>query len=388
MKQLNQKLLLIMIIQFLIYFGFSMVIPVVPELVTELGVSTVHVGWLLATYSIAGFIVAPLFGRLSDKYGRRPILLGGLIVFSLSFLFFGLYIDNLVIMYIARVFGGIASGALYTATTSMVADISSREERTRYMGLIGMSIGLGFIFGPGVGGILGDINLSFAFYMTAAVLAGAFVFALIKIEETYKPSTENPVSQLRIVPSEYFLKPVGILLITTFVIMFTMSGMESTFQLLTIELISITPTQMGILFLIGGLLNAAVQGGYIRTLKPHQEYPVMIAGQMMTIIAFIMLPFVPNLWFAGIALILLMLGNALARTLLTSLITREAEDHEMGRMTSTTYALDSLGRILGPLTFNLLFVVYLGLPFWLGALITILSTFFIYQYFRKRGAIA
>ena len=377
-----------MIIQFLIYFGFSMVIPVVPELVTELGVSTVHVGWLLATYSIAGFIVAPLFGRLSDKYGRRPILLGGLIVFALSFLFFGLYIDNLVIMYIARVFGGIASGALYTATTSMVADISSREERTRYMGLIGMSIGLGFIFGPGVGGILGDINLSFAFYMTAAVLAGAFVFALIKIEETYKPSTENPVSQLRIVPSEYFLKPVGILLITTFVIMFTMSGMESTFQLLTIELISITPTQMGVLFLIGGLLNAAVQGGYIRTLKPHQEYPVMIAGQMMTIIAFIMLPFVPNLWFAGIALILLMLGNALARTLLTSLITREAEDHEMGRMTSTTYALDSLGRILGPLTFNLLFVVYLGLPFWLGALITILSTFFIYQYFRKRGAIA
>ena len=388
MKQLDQKLLLIMIIQFLIYFGFSMVIPVVPELVTELGVSTVHVGWLLATYSIAGFIVAPLFGRLSDKYGRRPVLLGGLIVFSLSFLFFGLYIDNLVIMYIARVFGGIASGALYTATTSMVADISSREERTRYMGLIGMSIGIGFIFGPGVGGILGDINLSFAFYMTATVLAGAFVFALIKIEETYKPSTENPVSQLRLVPSEYFLKPVGILLVTTFIIMFTMSGMESTFQLLTIELISITPTQMGVLFLIGGLLNAAVQGGYIRTLKPHQEYPVMIAGQMMTIIAFIMLPFVPNLWFAGIALILLMLGNALVRTLLTSLITREAEDHEMGRMTSTTYALDSLGRILGPLTFNLLFVVYLGLPFWLGALITILSTFFIYQYFRKRGAIA
>lgn len=388
MKQLDQKLLLIMIIQFLIYFGFSMVIPVVPELVTELGVSTVHVGWLLATYSIAGFIVAPFFGRLSDKYGRRPVLLGGIVVFSLSFLFFGLYIDNLLIMYIARVFGGIASGALYTATTSMVADISSREERTRYMGLMGMSIGLGFIFGPGVGGILGDINLSFAFYMTAAVLAGAFVFALIKIEETYEPSTENPVSQLRIVPSEYFLQPVGILLITTFVVMFTMSGMESTFQLLTIELISITPTQMGVLFVVGGLLNAAVQGGYIRQLKAHQEYPVMIAGQMMTIVAFIMLPFVTNLWFAGFALILLMTGNALVRTLLTSQITREASENEMGRMTSTTYALDSLGRILGPLTFNLLFVVYLGLPFWLGALITILSTFFIYQYFRKRGAIA
>ena len=151
MKQLHEKIILIMIIQFIIYFGFSMVIPVVPELVSSLGVSTIHVGWLLATYSIAGFIFAPIFGRLSDKYGRKPILVGGLLVFSLSFLFFGLYIDNLVIMYISRIFGGIASGALYTATTSMVADISTREERTKYMGLVGMSIGLGFIFGPGVG---------------------------------------------------------------------------------------------------------------------------------------------------------------------------------------------------------------------------------------------
>lgn len=388
MKQLHGKLILIMIIQFLIYFGFSMVIPVVPELVSSLDVSTIHVGWLLATYSIAGFIVAPFFGRLSDKYGRKPILVGGLLVFALSFLFFGLFIDNLVIMYIARIFGGIASGALYTATTSMVADISTREERTKYMGLIGMSIGLGFIFGPGVGGILAGFSLSFAFYMTSAVLFGAFIFALIRVGETYKPSTDNPVTQMRLLPSEYFLKPVGILLITTFVVMFTMSGMESTFQLLAIELISITPAQMGILFLVGGFLNAAVQGGYIRQLKAHQEYPVMIAGQMMTIAAFIMIPFVPNLLFAGVCLILLMTGNALVRTLLTSQITREAADNEMGRMTSTTYALDSLGRIIGPVTFNALFLLNIAVPFWLGALVTILTTFFIYQYFRKRGAYA
>ncbi|WP_020006875.1 MFS transporter [Salinicoccus albus] len=383
---MKRTISLIMVIQFLIYFGFSMIIPVIPQLVEEMGVSTTHMGWLLAVYSLASFLSAPFFGRLSDRFGRRPILLYGLLAFSFSFLIFGMFIDVLWILYISRLIGGAASGALYTATTSMVADITPRETRTKYMGLLGMCVGMGFIFGPGVGGLLADISLSLAYYMTTVVIIGALLFSIFKIEETYRPG--NTAGKNITLPSEYFIRPVGILLITTFFLMVTMSGMESTFQLLGIERIDITPAEMGALFFIGGIFNAIVQGGVIRKLKDGQEYPMMVLGQGLALIAFIMLPFMNSLIYAGICIVLLMSGHALVRTLVTSMITKEAADHEVGRLTATSYSLDSLGRIFGPVVFNLLFIVTPGTPFWFGAGLTIFTTYFIFQYYRKRRKMA
>ena len=101
-----------------------------------------------------------------------------------------------------------------------------------------------------------------------------------------------------------------------------------------------------------------------------------------------MLPFMPGLFYAGICIVLLMSGNALVRTLMTSQITKEARHHEVGKMTATTYSLDSLGRIVGPIFFNILFLIHYGVPFVFGALLVLLSTFFIYQYYRKRGQVA
>lgn len=386
MHEMKRMITVIMIVQFLIYFGFSMIIPVIPEIVTELNASTTHMGWLLAIYSLASFLSAPYFGRLSDKFGRRKILLYGLFAFAFSFFIFGIFIDNLFILYISRILGGAASGALYTATTSMVADITTRETRTKYMGLVGMSIGMGFIFGPGIGGLLAEVSLSLAYFMTTFVILATLIFSIFKIKETYQPTTI--VRKNITLPTEYFLQPVGILLVCTFLIMLINSGMESTFQLLGIERINITPAEMGVLFFIGGIFNAIVQGGVIRRLKDGQEMPFMLIGQAFTLIAFIMLPFMNGLIYAGFCIVFLMVGNALVRTLITSQITKEAEAHEMGRMTATTYSMDSLGRIIGPISFNLLFIITPGVPFWFGAGLTIFATFFIFQYYRKRKRVA
>lgn len=382
-NSLMKHIVFIMLVQFLIYFGFSMIIPVMPQLIVDYNVSTMHLGFVLAIYSIASFISAPFFGMLSDKTGRRPLLIVGLLFFALSFFIFAVLSHSLTVLYITRFVGGMASGALYTATTSMVADLTSVQERTKYMGLVGMSVGFGFVFGPGIGGMLGSVAMSMPFFMTSAVILVALIVAFLFIQETYKPST---VPQGKItMAKEYFIQPVGILLVATFFVMFMMSGMESTFQLLGQKLINITPGQMGVLFFIGGIFNVIVQGGIIRKLKDGQEYPAMIIGQVLALIAFIMLPFMTGLVYAGVCIVLLMSGNALVKTLMTSQITKEALSHEVGKLTATTYSLDSLGRIAGPIFFNLLFVMYYGLPFYFGALMVLLSTFFIYQYFRKRG---
>jgi multidrug resistance protein len=161
---MRKAILLLMSVQFFVYLGFGIIIPILPEVVVEQGFSGIHVGGLLTIYALSSFFTAPLWGSLSDRTGRKKLILIGLIGFSLSFLLFGFFIDNLPLLYISRVVGGIFSGALYTAVTGFVADMTDEENRNKYMGLMGMSIGLGFIFGPAIGGVLGHISLQLPFF--------------------------------------------------------------------------------------------------------------------------------------------------------------------------------------------------------------------------------
>ncbi|QCT73911.1 MFS transporter [Macrococcoides canis] len=377
---MKQQFKLLMMIQFFIYFGFSIVIPVIPALVHSLNLNAFHMGLLLASYSIVSFIAAPMWGYLSDKYGRKKVLIIGLIGFTLSFVLFGLYIDNLPMLYTSRILGGLFSGACFSTTTSMVSDMTTHEERNKYMGLMGMMIGLGFIFGPAVGGLLSGISYQIPYFVTAGILTVIALFCLFTIKETLNLSDSpenNTVNPKLLTPAIYLL------LFSTFIVTFTMSGMESSFQLFEIEKINITATQMGMLFMIGGLINAGLQGGYLRKVKHGQEKPVIITGQIITIIAFILLPFSMNLFYAGLCLVLLMSGNALVRTLLTSQLTKETSNNKMGKLTSISYSMDSLGRILGPLLFTALLSRNLDMPFYFGALTSIFGLILLFIYFKK-----
>ncbi|MGK0554968.1 MFS transporter [Macrococcus capreoli] len=377
---MNKQIKLLMAIQFFIYFGFSIVIPVIPALVHSMHLNAFHMGLLLASYSIFSFIAAPFWGHLSDKIGRKKILFIGLIGFTLSFLIFGIFIDNLAMLYAARIIGGIFSGACFSTTTSMVSDMTSAEERNKYMGLMGMMIGLGFIFGPAIGGLLSGISYQIPYFVTSGILVLIAVLSMMTLSETYHGETHNEDKKI----SPKMMTPqVILILLSTFIVMFTMSGMESTFQLFEIEKINITSTQMGMLFMVGGLVNAGLQGGYLRKVKDGKEQPVIITGQIITIIAFILLPFSMNLWFAGLCLVLLMAGNALVRTLLTSQLTKEGHRANMGKLTSISYSMDSLGRILGPLAFTGILSQQIDAPFYFGAIMTVIGTIVLMMYFKK-----
>ncbi len=379
-NNIKQVFSLLMVIQFFIYFGFSIVIPVIPALIDDMDLSAFHMGLLLASYSIASFIAAPFWGQFSDNNGRKKVLLIGLIGFTISFLTFGLFIDHLPMLYFSRIIGGLFSGACFSTTTSIVADLTTAEERNRYMGLLGMMIGLGFIFGPAVGGLLAGYSYQLPYFMTAAILMLIFIAVMMKLPETHLDRTGTDEGGIN---WTIFRQPVGLLLLCTFIVMMTMSGMESSFQLLEIDRIAITPTQMGLLFMIGGFVSAILQGGYLRQVKHGAERKVMMAGLVITATAFIMLPFTMNLVYAGLCLVMLMAGNAMVRTLLTSSITKTTTARHMGKMTGITYSLDSLGRIIGPLVFTGLLTFSLSLPFYIGAVTSLLALILIYIYFSK-----
>lgn len=188
---MKRAILLLMSVQFLVYLGFGIIIPVLPEVIVRQHWNDLHVGGLLTVYSLASFFTAPLWGMLSDKIGRKQLILTGLIGFSLSFVIFSLFINNLAILYISRIVGGLFSGALYTAVTGFIADISNEENRNKYMGFMGMSIGLGFIFGPAIGGMLGHYSLQLPFITSAVLIALLFIYASIVLKEPEKRKDAN-----------------------------------------------------------------------------------------------------------------------------------------------------------------------------------------------------
>lgn len=378
---MKKTILLLMSVQFFVYLGFGIIIPVLPEVVVQQGYGDIHVGGLLTIYALASFFTAPLWGALSDRTGRKKLILIGLAGFGISFFLSSIFLDQLVLLYAARIVGGFFSGALYTAVTGYVADITTDEERNKYMGLLGMSIGLGFIFGPAIGGVLGSIELSLPFTASAVLVFLLLVYASIFLKE---PERRGSATKRKLVPQGgrmLWNYRIRYLFIFSFMVTFLLAGLESTFQLFQIDQIKITPLQLGYLFIASGLVDAAIQGGVVRRIKDGQETKWIIGAQVVTAAGLFLLPFTSNLFFAGVALSVFTAGNALARTALVSLTSKESGG-KYGTAAGMTYSMDNMGRIIGPLFFTWLLTMQSGSVYYLSGALALVSILLI-QFYRS-----
>ncbi|WP_042477178.1 MFS transporter [Bacillus ndiopicus] len=369
---MNKAILLLVSVQFFVYVGFGLIIPVLPEVVVKQDFHPMHVGGLLTIYSLASFFTAPLWGRLSDKVGRKKLILVGLLGFSASFMLVSVFIHSLPMLYASRIVGGLFSGALYTAVTGFIGDISTEENRNKYMGFMGMSIGLGFIFGPAIGGLLGEISLRAPFTVSAILIFALFFYALAVLKE---PDTYRKTEGRAIIPmaaGQLFSYRIRYLFIFSFLVTFLLAGIESTLQLFQMDAIQITSAQIGSLFLFSGFVDFFIQGMVVRKVKDGQEPKWLMAAQIITAIGLFMLPFTNSLMFAGAALCVFTAGNALARTLNTSLASKESGGL-YGTAAGVIYSMDSLGRIIGPLFFTWLLTVASGKTYYLSASIAFAS---------------
>lgn len=371
---MKSKLAIVGLMLFTIFIGFGIIIPVLPQLVTEASAKTAnwHTGAMLAIYSLMSFLLSPVWGGLSERIGRRPVIMIGVLGFSVSFLLFGLSGENLAIMYASRILGGLFSGAVVSCIVAYVADITTEEERTKGMAVVGMSIGLGFTFGPGFGGFLSEITIHTPFYAAAALSFIVFVAAWFKLPESLPPERRASREQgKRISRWTAFQGPLKYLYVLAFFVTFSLAILEATLQLFGIQRFEVTPLQIGMMFFFCGIAGAVVQGGIIRRrVKKGQEGPYIAIGLLISAAGFFLL-LTANSWgMATVYLCVFGIGNSLIKPCVTSLITQKTTVGQ-GIASGLSSSMDSLGRIVGPLLGAALLGATSWLPFVVSGFLSI-----------------
>ena len=362
--------------------GFGIIIPLLPFYAEHFNASPDVVALLMATYSFTQFLSTPVWGRASDRLGRRPILLLSLAGAIASYVCLA-YAESLWVLFMARALGGIMAGNI-SAAFAYVADITTPKDRAKGMGLVGAAFGLGFIIGPAIGGILAGPDAATADYRTPALAAAglsltAFILALIILKESLSPDIRARLAGQPVQPRlALFIevlgrREVGLLIAITFLATFVFAGMESVFAMWSERTLAWGPRQNGYLFAFVGVIGALVQGGLIgRLARRFGEAALIVQGAVTLTVGLVMLPFAETLAFLLPAMVFLVYGFSISTPSLNSLISKQSGEDEQGKVLGVMRSASTLARVAGPAWAGFLFTT-LGKswPFFGGAVVMI-----------------
>ena len=368
-------LLVVYLTVFLDLLGFGIILPLLPFYAERFGATGVWVGALLTAYSAAQFVGAPILGRLSDRFGRRPIILLSLAGSAISLTLTGLA-DSLLLLLVARALAGLFGGSISSAQ-AYIADVTPPEQRAKYMGLLGASIGMGFIFGPGLGAGLSGFGFGAAAFAAAALAAANWLFAFLKLAESRDLSRiPAPSARLNLATFVEALQhpAIGRILGTTFLTTMAFVGMEATFALFGERRYGLNSRDLGLVFVYVGVVIALVQGGLIGRLNhAYGERRLAIAGAVLMCASLLGLPLAPALLPGMVVLGVLALGQGLASPTLSSLLSQETDADEQGGILGIGQSLSALARAIGPLLAGWLFDRGEATPYIVGAALAILG---------------
>jgi MFS transporter, DHA1 family, tetracycline resistance protein len=363
---------------FLIVFvdlvGFGLIIPLLPFYAERFGASPQLVTILMAVFSLMAMIAAPLWGRLSDRVGRRPVLMASMMAAALAYLWLGLA-SALWMLFAARALAGLCAGNI-AAAQAYIADVTPPEKRARGMGMIGAAFGLGFIIGPAIGGLVAGNDLATADLETPGLIAAGLSFAaligvLLILPESLPTAARGRAARSRVAALHSALRrPVlSRLLLVFFLVILAFAGMESTFALWAMRQYRWGPAQVGYALTFVGLLSAVMQGGLIGPLtRRFGEERLLLGGLAAIALGLLALPFAQALPLLVLALSLLAGGMGMMQPSLNSLISRRAGSGEQGEVMGVAQSVGSLSRVLGPIIAGALFEgVGRGSPFLWGA---------------------
>lgn len=388
----RSPLLIIFFTVFIDLAGFGIVLPLLPYYAETYGASSLAVGLLSTSYSLMQFLFTPVWGRLSDRYGRRPLILLSLGGSCIGFLIFGLA-RSLPILFAARIVAGIA-GAIIPTTNAYIADVTTPENRAKGMGLVGAAFGLGFILGPAIGGLLSPYGYDKPALLASGMAGVNLIFAYFKLPESLTDEIRGRAQRRRFDLStliQALRDPnTRLLLLIFFVAAFAFSNMEATFALLNEHRYGFSARQTGYLFTYVGILMSIVQGALVgRIVKRLGEKLCVTLGMLTIALSLALMPFAPSIpVYCGI-IGLLALGVGINNPSISSLLSRSSSVDEQGGIMGIAQSLGSLGRILGPVwggyTFGSLGIQW---PFITGGIFMGVAFLLSLRNLRKADAIA
>lgn len=366
-------LLLLMLNIFLVFTGIGLVVPIMPAYMDLLHISGTTVGLLVAAFSFTQFLFSPIAGRWSDAWGRKKIIVIGMLFFAVSEFMFGA-VNAPALLFAARMLGGIGAAMIFPAVMAYTADITSDEERGRGMGLINAAITTGFIIGPGIGGYIAEFGIRVPFYSAGVAGLLAAIITLVILPESVRQSTEqnapagaNAVKEkgpglvtqlLRSYREPYFFS-----LIIVFVMAFGLANYETVFSLFVDHKFGFTTKDIAFIITFGSIAGAVVQVAFIGWLLNRFGEKLVISVCLFFVAVFILLTlFVHTYWLIFVVTFIVFLGMDILRPAISTQMSKLAEEQQ-GFVAGLNSAYTSLGNIAGPIVAGALFDVNINYPY-------------------------
>lgn len=377
-KLVRSPLPLMALTIFLDFTGFGLIIPLLPFWAEHLGANALGVGSLLATYALAQFLCTPVLGALSDRYGRRRVIIFSLCVEVFSFALTALA-GSLPMLLIARVIGGLGASNVGTAQ-AVIADITPPEKRAAGMGTIGAAIGMGFVVGPAIGGLLASHGEATPFWMAMGMALANMLLVLLLLPETRRQQEGKSSSRMRAGMVLFGRgrskgnKTVASLVLVNLLFTLAFTGMEAVFPLLTQKNFGWNALQNGYIFTYIGIIIVLMQGGLVRHLvKRLGEFRLMLIGLAVFGLGLLLLTWSVNLALLLTSVGMLSLGDGAVTPTGSAVLSLIASENEQGEILGFAQGLGGLGRACGPLIAGALFSLGSGIPFLAGGLLALLA---------------
>jgi MFS transporter, DHA1 family, multidrug resistance protein len=361
MNQTNRRAMTILFMtMFIVMVGFGVIMPILPFYAEKLGATATHLGLLFASYSVVQFFFAPIWGEMSDRVGRKPMILLGLAGFGISFILFGLA-NSLWMLFAARILGGALSAATLPTVMAYIADTTDTKSRGSGLGLMGAAMGMGMIFGPVLGGFLGEYSASLPFFFSGGLAFAVLIFAFFMLPESRSVEartharTQTRRNSLKDIVAA-LSSPIGFVLIIAFLATFASANLEGTFALFSQVHLGFGESEMGLVFGVMGVVMALSQGLLVgRFINRWGEERMIQVGLISSAIGYLLFLLTFNMVSIMGVMAIMGIGSAALNPAVNSLASKRTPPDQQGRVMGIVNAYNSLGRVFGPVVGGVVF---------------------------------